>query len=149
MRNMILALTLLMSTNQLCFGDEIENGVSLELATQRKAAISNVEYDLKLALKPTGPIESTLKIRFDLADTKHPIVLDFNAPEKNVSSVSLNKVGAKDWNKSVFEIKNGHIVVPVKHVEPGRHNLDQQLRCLLYTSPSPRDRTRSRMPSSA
>ena len=26
---------------------------------------------------------------------------------------------------------------------------DQQLCCLLYTSPSPRDRTRSRMPSSA
>ena len=26
---------------------------------------------------------------------------------------------------------------------------DQQLTCLLYTSPSPRDRTRSRMPSSA
>ena len=25
----------------------------------------------------------------------------------------------------------------------------QALRCLLYTSPSPRDRTRSRMPSSA
>ena len=26
---------------------------------------------------------------------------------------------------------------------------DEQLTCLLYTSPSPRDRTRSRMPSSA
>ena len=28
-------------------------------------------------------------------------------------------------------------------------NLDQYINCLLYTSPSPRDRTRSRMPSSA
>ena len=27
--------------------------------------------------------------------------------------------------------------------------LDRSLHCLLYTSPSPRDRTRSRMPSSA
>ena len=27
--------------------------------------------------------------------------------------------------------------------------LDRVLTCLLYTSPSPRDRTRSRMPSSA
>ena len=27
--------------------------------------------------------------------------------------------------------------------------IDQGMRCLLYTSPSPRDRTRSRMPSSA
>ena len=29
------------------------------------------------------------------------------------------------------------------------YNLDQAQICLLYTSPSPRDRTRSRMPSSA
>ena len=28
-------------------------------------------------------------------------------------------------------------------------DLDWKFRCLLYTSPSPRDRTRSRMPSSA
>ena len=30
-----------------------------------------------------------------------------------------------------------------------KYILDQNLDCLLYTSPSPRDRTRSRMPSSA
>ena len=29
------------------------------------------------------------------------------------------------------------------------NNIDQYVNCLLYTSPSPRDRTRSRMPSSA
>ena len=29
------------------------------------------------------------------------------------------------------------------------NNIDQLIPCLLYTSPSPRDRTRSRMPSSA
>ena len=28
-------------------------------------------------------------------------------------------------------------------------SIDKSIRCLLYTSPSPRDRTRSRMPSSA
>eukprot|EP00828_Plagiopyla_frontata_P034327 TRINITY_DN44655_c0_g1_i1.p2 TRINITY_DN44655_c0_g1~~TRINITY_DN44655_c0_g1_i1.p2 ORF type:complete len:102 (-),score=10.96 TRINITY_DN44655_c0_g1_i1:29-334(-) len=28
-------------------------------------------------------------------------------------------------------------------------NLDEELNCLLYTSPSPRDRQKSRMPSSA
>ena len=30
-----------------------------------------------------------------------------------------------------------------------RHNMNSINSCLLYTSPSPRDRTRSRMPSSA
>ena len=34
-------------------------------------------------------------------------------------------------------------------VEPLRVFLEQLMACLLYTSPSPRDRTRSRMPSSA
>ena len=31
----------------------------------------------------------------------------------------------------------------------GSLNIENLKRCLLYTSPSPRDRTRSRMPSSA
>ena len=39
--------------------------------------------------------------------------------------------------------KNGHDVTLI-----GTH-LDKNIICLLYTSPSPRDRTRSRMPSSA
>ena len=29
------------------------------------------------------------------------------------------------------------------------HGIDLEIRCLLYTSPSPRDRQKSRMPSSA
>ena len=34
-------------------------------------------------------------------------------------------------------------------ITPDRPNIASFLNCLLYTSPSPRDRTRSRMPSSA
>ena len=33
--------------------------------------------------------------------------------------------------------------------KPCQEKIDQANNCLLYTSPSPRDRTRSRMPSSA
>ena len=36
-----------------------------------------------------------------------------------------------------------------KYMECGDQILRNFLNCLLYTSPSPRDRTRSRMPSSA
>ena len=36
-------------------------------------------------------------------------------------------------------------IVPI----PKTINIDPDKSCLLYTSPSPRDRTRSRMPSSA
>ena len=38
---------------------------------------------------------------------------------------------------------------PVKHFKSFRSKATQLQTCLLYTSPSPRDRTRSRMPSSA
>ena len=41
--------------------------------------------------------------------------------------------------KYVLRIQVGTIEKPIEEVTP----------CLLYTSPSPRDRTRSRMPSSA
>jgi len=36
-----------------------------------------------------------------------------------------------------------------KFGEPLLNSIIKSLSCLLYTSPSPRDRTRSRMPSSA
>ena len=50
---------------------------------------------------------------------------------------------AKDIDlKSFFEILNNKEIVKIFH--SGRQDI-----CLLYTSPSPRDRTRSRMPSSA
>ena len=39
-------------------------------------------------------------------------------------------------------------VLVVEHKSLGK-DLDRAFTCLLYTSPSPRDRTRSRMPSSA
>ena len=44
---------------------------------------------------------------------------------------------------------NESVLPSVKVVPEQVEHLDEGQRCLLYTSPSPRDRTRSRMPSSA
>ena len=41
------------------------------------------------------------------------------------------------------------MVASTAYVEAGAQMGDRSRICLLYTSPSPRDRTRSRMPSSA
>ena len=48
----------------------------------------------------------------------------------NQKIAALETVSEPDWEKFIYE-------------------LDLITDCLLYTSPSPRDRTRSRMPSSA
>ena len=46
---------------------------------------------------------------------------------------------------------NGVVLNPkaIEAVDQLKKNLKKIVFCLLYTSPSPRDRTRSRMPSSA
>ena len=44
-----------------------------------------------------------------------------------------------------FRLKNNHL----KEIKQRISNLNYPISCLLYTSPSPRDRTRARMPSSA
>ena len=51
-------------------------------------------------------------------------------------------MGGGNWIPELIEIAGGRSLLAVK----GKHS---PYLCLLYTSPSPRDRTRSRMPSSA
>ena len=68
---------------------------------------------------------------------------DFDLSEKNVGHDLLHKVSVIMVK---MEILNGwHIVVSCLGL---RHEDSVQI-CLLYTSPSPRDATLSRMPSSA
>ena len=48
--------------------------------------------------------------------------------------------------------KHHALIIPKRHVENYFDMSEEEVvscNCLLYTSPSPRDRTRSRMPSSA
>eukprot|EP00656_Telonema_subtile_P007164 TRINITY_DN13357_c0_g1_i2.p1 TRINITY_DN13357_c0_g1~~TRINITY_DN13357_c0_g1_i2.p1 ORF type:complete len:143 (+),score=40.82 TRINITY_DN13357_c0_g1_i2:170-598(+) len=50
--------------------------------------------------------------------------------------------------------QQAHTIAEIKNAKETLHALEQRseqrfMACLLYTSPSPRDRTRSRMPSSA
>ena len=59
--------------------------------------------------------------------------------------------------KKKFKVKKGDTVVVIAGKDKGKSgnitsmltDKDRVIVCLLYTSPSPRDRTRSRMPSSA
>ena len=66
----------------------------------------------------------------------------------NLWNSRMLKCGEDTWytveNNKVVEINE---TVPPIHYESLKQGLSRA--CLLYTSPSPRDRTRSRMPSSA
>ena len=87
--------------------------------------VIKLEHSKRLENEPNLKYISQLKERYDL--NKNKKVLSLNLDERNIQK-SLRR----SW---LLQIENER-----------RINLGY---CLLYTSPSPRDRTRSRMPSSA
>ena len=60
----------------------------------------------------------------------------------------FDNFGSIDYSglQTIFDDAIGSMIDNAISVAP---DADQRTACLLYTSPSPRDRTRSRMPSSA
>ena len=85
----------------------------------------------------SDPIADMLTRIRNAQAVQKPVVL---MPSSKVK-VAIAKVLQDEGYIESFEIK-GEAAKPVLHI-------DLKYYCLLYTSPSPRDRTRSRMPSSA
>ena len=57
------------------------------------------------------------------------------------------RVPSEDFYQLIFELPKNRFLHTPSFV--GMHYTDDLIICLLYTSPSPRDRQKSRMPSSA
>ena len=72
--------------------------------------------------------------------------LDFEVPIKEILD-QIDKCKSIE-NESDVDITKTYNLLQKKLVET-KKDIYGNLSCLLYTSPSPRDRTRSRMPSSA
>ena len=77
-------------------------------------------------------------------------------PADDVPTDASAAVTAQDWRALIARIgaeEGGFDALGTQHValfvDDGKTLLVSFETCLLYTSPSPRDRTRSRMPSSA
>ena len=95
-----------------------------------------------------SPAEDYIELGIDLNKylIKNPISTFF----LRVSGNSMNNAGI--YNNDLIIIDRsinpnpGHIVVALLD---GEFTLKRLISCLLYTSPSPRDRQKSRMPSSA
>ena len=60
-----------------------------------------------------------------------------------------NMVGEETSDEERAELRETLGLMDPIHVQFSRFIVNASKGCLLYTSPSPRDRTRSRMPSSA
>ena len=84
----------------------------------------------------------------------HPDIYQFDKPvssyweDTSSENLQIDRL-KKDTNSEIVVIGGGYtgLLCAINLIE--NHNSDVILVCLLYTSPSPRDRTRSRMPSSA
>ena len=83
-------------------------------------------------------IDVTIDLGFDLYKKERVRIAGVDTPEKRTKDLEEKALGldATYWMQ--------------KHLEDTIAGDDElTISCLLYTSPSPRDRTRSRMPSSA
>ena len=101
---------------------------------QMKEAIRNIN---PLTLQDVSTLQSTL-------------ILLLNVVEEQSDQIDKLKQEVKELKDEINRLKKeqGVPVFPPKKDKSSEES-DGSKGCLLYTSPSPRDRTRSRMPSSA
>ncbi|HSK21273.1 MAG TPA: M1 family aminopeptidase [Longimicrobiales bacterium] len=96
-----------------------EPGLTAVLAAHRARTISNLRYDLgfRVPADADAAIDGTLTLRFSLSDAAQPLVLDFDAAEPHVASVSSGGVPVS------FELVNGHVVIPTVALKRGANEL--------------------------
>ena len=90
-------------------------GVSIALNNARKEIISNVSYDLRLQIPASKeePILGQITVDFDWSDDGAPVILDFSAPNAQVSAVRQN---GKDIE---FQLVNQHLVIGPRGLDEG------------------------------
>ena len=100
--------------------------------------------------------------KFEITSLRKDVLTDGRHAEVEFSLDWKEDASRRDFTiNSIYADGDGNLFDPFngkKDLEEGNINFignaekriqEDYLRCLLYTSPSPRDRTRSRMPSSA
>ena len=105
------------------------------LRTHYQSAVKDLRWNLFRPQPAAG------KIRSGFAPRARPLSAQ---PSTKASALAAADDGIAQYIREA-------VIVAVLISSPAvvEHLLDQLSICLLYTSPSPRDRTRSRMPSSA
>ena len=99
----------------------VEEGVSKELASQRKRNISFVSYDMKFSIpeQKDQPVTGSTKIGVKLKSIEDPLVLDFNPEiESAVKSFKVN------GDTEQFEFENGHLVITPALLTDGYNEIE-------------------------
>ena len=94
---------------------------------------------------PKGLQPPVVQIKVDYKSASAPII------DQEVTQVIEDVIGGAEGIKNIDSIsENGGSTINIEFFESiDLDNAANDISCLLDTSPSPRDRTRSRMPSSA
>ena len=115
------------------------------LNEKSRSSVENIQ-NIVIKTMPSGE-KVTLKKIADVYEATGPNMINRENMQRRI--IVQANVFNKGFDRVVDEI-NKKIQEKVKFPEGYYLSLDGQYKsCLLYTSPSPRDRTRSRMPSSA
>ena len=133
-----------------------------------KCSHKHNKKDLKILNESCDRLRDKLVYEYDDNEHKAKIISSINCTQKNIENIleviekpesELNKCTVCDkkirfqMNKYKMEefIDWTSLLEDINYLDKDLENvqLEELLICLLYTSPSPRDRTRSRMPSSA
>ena len=104
----------------------LSNGVSKELADQRKANISNVIYDLTFNIPANLQEKVTGKniITFDLKEDQD-VILDFQGGFDGTVYYYTGKKGKKTKRKmATATYQNEHIVISARILEPGTNKIE-------------------------
>ena len=80
-------------------------------------------------------------------EVKREITNHHKLHDKSIEIITISTKGDRILDRPLTEIGGKGLFT--EEIEEKLYNHEIDIACLLYTSPSPRDRTRSRMPSSA
>ena len=100
--------------------------------------------DIKVKRNAFGRQINSFEAELEIKDITPPLFRGIFIRAPYITKFEGNVEVLSRFRENIVVAKEGNILVSAFHPELG-----EDISCLLYTSPSPRDRTRSRMPSSA
>lgn len=110
----LFSLILLSSVVGVSAADLTDTGVSLALAQHRKAAITNLAYDLFFSIPEdkTSAVEAKEQITLTLAQ-RETVIIDFREAAEKIHSIKVNGKACD------YDFRNEHIIIPKKYTLKG------------------------------